>query len=89
MMAYMDESSTSFAGGIQNTLDRNLHGDILNAANVHLKAAFFNRRSEAGSLESINTALNSIPIPIDTYHSKREALGPQKIYSKRVVSLSQ
>jgi hypothetical protein len=32
----------------KQTLDRQLHGDILNAANEHLKAALFNRRSEAG-----------------------------------------
>ena len=45
----------------KQTLDRQIHGDILNAANEHLKAALFNRRSEAGCLESINAALDSIP----------------------------
>ena len=45
----------------KQTLDRQLHGDLLAQANEHLKAALFNRRTEAGCLESIQLALDSIP----------------------------
>ncbi|KAF8856719.1 hypothetical protein BDZ45DRAFT_675324 [Acephala macrosclerotiorum] len=42
------------------TCDRKLSGDLLRDANKHIKAALFGRRSEAGCIESIQAALDSI-----------------------------
>jgi len=78
MIAYTAESSTSCKWHSKQTLDRNLHDDILNAANERLKAALFNRRSEAGCLESINAALNSIPD--GTLISRKKKLWDPKKY---------
>lgn len=43
------------------TLDRQLSGEQLRAANEHLKAALFSRRLEAGCDQSIQAALDLIP----------------------------
>jgi len=45
----------------KQTLNRQLHGDVLTPANRHLQAALWSRRTEAGCDESIQAALDSIP----------------------------
>jgi hypothetical protein len=68
----------------KQTLDRQLHGDLLNAANEHLKAALFNRHSEAGCHESINAALRFLMAQLSL---ERRQLTPRNIInSERVVS---
>jgi hypothetical protein len=64
----------------KQTLDRQLHGDILADANQHLKAALFSSRSEVGCDESIQAALNSIPdsTVIMRGSGKNKSYGTQK-----------
>jgi hypothetical protein len=64
----------------KQTLDRQLHGDILADANQHLKAALFSRRSEAGCDESIQAALDSVPdsTVIMRGSGKNKSYGTQK-----------